>query len=181
MMFEEANALRYVAGYVCRKVRNNLEKLKDKKEDDMILFLMEVSGDQQDSGDEGPEAWCNLIDRGGLWHVNDSVYEIFRSMEVVIRAKLTCSTASKQVVGSRQELEQVILSDEDFLFNWCVFAGSTDDSIANPVLKLLVKLYVTVRGFAFADSCLELYKQSKRTGTQKSKGIRKGLVTAKIS
>ena len=38
----------------------------------MILFLMEVSGDQQDSGDEGSEAWY-----GGLWHVNDSVYKHF--------------------------------------------------------------------------------------------------------
>ena len=40
------NVLRYVAGYVCRKIRKNLEKSKDKNENVMILCLLELSGDE---------------------------------------------------------------------------------------------------------------------------------------
>ena len=64
LTFKEQNALRYVAGYVCRKVRNKLELSTYKRKDDMIFFLMEVSGDQEDSDEGGPKAWVNMIDRG---------------------------------------------------------------------------------------------------------------------
>ncbi len=37
-------------------------------------------------------------------------------------------------------------------------------------------MYLTVRGFSFASSCLELYKQQNRTQLQKSKGLRRKLI-----
>ena len=181
LTFEERNALRFVAGYVCRKVRNKLELSSYKEKNDMILFLIEVSGDQQDSDEEGPEAWTNLIDRGGLWHTHDSMYVLFHSMEEVICRHLTPPSVSQQVVGSRKKLTKATMTDKDFLFEWCVFSGSTDDTIARPVLQLIVELYVTVLGFAFVSFCLEFYKQANRKGTQKSKGIRKEVFTTKIT
>ena len=39
----------------------------------MIFFLMEVSGDQEDSDEEGSEAWVNMIDRGGLYGILTTV------------------------------------------------------------------------------------------------------------
>jgi hypothetical protein len=58
-----------VAGYICRKVRKQLEKSKHKNKDDMIFRLMELSGDEED--ERGTEDWTNSLDRGGLWHVSD--------------------------------------------------------------------------------------------------------------
>ena len=39
----------------------------------MVLLLMECAGDEMDT-DGGTEMWLNMIDRGGLWHVNDQTY-----------------------------------------------------------------------------------------------------------
>ena len=36
----------------------------------MILLLMEFAGDELDE-DQGTETCVNMIDRGGLWHIND--------------------------------------------------------------------------------------------------------------
>ena len=36
-------------------------------------------GDEDDDGKL--EAWCNLIDKGGLNHVNDKTYTLFFAME----------------------------------------------------------------------------------------------------
>ena len=41
------------------------------------------------------------------------------------------------------------------------------------VLKMMVELYVTIRGFAFASSCIELYKVAHKKKLQKSKALRR--------
>ena len=67
---EEQNALRYVAGYVIRKLQEQIQSSSHAKNDEIIFLLMECAGDELDS-DGGTETWMNMIDRGGLWHVND--------------------------------------------------------------------------------------------------------------
>ena len=77
---EEENALRYVAGYVIRKLRERIDSSSNPRKDEMVLLLMECAGDEMDS-DGGTEMWLNMIDRGGLWHVNDQTYSLFSIME----------------------------------------------------------------------------------------------------
>ena len=49
---------------------------------------------------------------------------------------------------------------EDLLFQWCFVVRITVDNDSSPeLLKQIAKLYLTVQGFVFATSCLELYKQ----------------------
>ncbi len=43
---EHKNALRYVAGHVCRKVQRQLSKSKAHNSEDMILFIIDLSGDE---------------------------------------------------------------------------------------------------------------------------------------
>ena len=77
------NALRYVAGYVCRKVQSKIAKSKIENREEMLLFCVELCGDEED--DRGTEEWTNRIDRGGLWHISDDVYVIFYILEEEIR------------------------------------------------------------------------------------------------
>ena len=44
-----------------------------------------------------------------------------------------------------------------------------DNETGMLLLKYLIELYITVQGFAFASSCLELYKQSRKTNLSKQK------------
>ena len=172
---EEENALRYVAGYVCRKVRVNLEASNSiPNKDDMILCVMELSGDEMDE-DRGTEEWTNLIDRGGLWHVNDQTYSVFYAMEEVIRQHLTTAAVSKQKEGARKQLTSSILQNEEVLFQWCILARDTDEGVATTLLEKIVELYVTIRGFAFANSCLELYKEAHKKTLQRKKALRREL------
>ena len=91
---EEEMALRYVAGYVCRKVREKLQSSSLPLKDDMIFCLLGLNGDDYD--DDRSEAWCNSLDRGGLWHIKDEAYSLFHAIEEVIRQTLTLEAASKQ-------------------------------------------------------------------------------------
>lgn len=66
LSWEEENALRYVGGYVCRKVWEKLVKSSLSCKEDMLSFIVNMCGDEGDDG--GTETWTNDIDRGGLWH-----------------------------------------------------------------------------------------------------------------
>ena len=41
LTFKEKNALRYVAGYVCRKVREQLESSSLSNKDELVLLVMQ--------------------------------------------------------------------------------------------------------------------------------------------
>lgn len=70
-----------------------------------------------------------------------------------------------------------VLANEELLFQWTIVSADVDDDIASEVLKRLGKLYLTVRGFAFASSCLEMYKMRHKQQLQKSKGLRRKVAT----
>ena len=122
---------------------------------------MELSGDEMDE-DRGTDEWTNLTDRGGLWHVNDQTYSVFYAMEEVIRQHLTTAAVSKQKEGARKKLTSSILQNEEVLFQWCILAGDTDEGVATTLLEKIVELYVTIRGFAFANSCLHAWNCIRR-------------------
>lgn len=52
-----------------------------------------------------------------------------------------------------------VQKNEDLLFQWTMVSADADDSVGTEILNRISTLYLTVRGFAFATSCLEMYKQ----------------------
>ncbi len=177
LTWEEENALRYVAGYVCRKVQDKLKSSSRPDKENMLLFMVNLCGDEE-SEERGTETWTNAIDRGGLWHVNDTTYVIFYHMEEEIRNYLRIKLIQDE--KTKERISEAILANEDVLFQWSLLSAAVDDDPGKVILQMLAKLYITVRGFAFATSCLELYKQRHKKKTQKSKGLRKKLVATEL-
>ena len=171
---EEENALRYVCGYVCRKLRIQLESSSRRNKDDLILFIMDMSGDECDE-DRGTEDWINSIDRGGLWHVSDLTYDLFYSMEEVLRRHFKPGGASRLKEGSVKVMQDAVIEDEDVL---CLLTCSSGDTEFKEFLEMIIKLYITIRGFSFANSCMEEYKKASKKLLDKGKGIRKQLFTS---
>ena len=77
--------------------------------------------------------------------------------------------------GMKDTAMKALLKSDDLLFEWCLIAVEADDDISTLVLEKIVELYVTVRGFAFAKSCMEMYKQVKKKTVQKSRALRSKL------
>ena len=169
----EKNALRYVAGYVCRKVKDNLisAHCKIPNKQCMIQCLLDISSNTGDDLD--CNEWVSMVNRGGLWRINDDVYSVFVMMEELIRPILRKEFADQIDEGTKKKIVDKILSDEDLLFQWCfVVRTVVDTELSEVLLKQIAELYLTMRGHAFASSCLELYKQASKQSLQKKKGLR---------
>jgi len=67
---EEKNAVRYIAGYVCRKVHSQLKESSCPGKAEMMLCLSDMNGGDIDE-EEHTDEWLRRINRGGLWKVTD--------------------------------------------------------------------------------------------------------------
>ena len=77
----EKNVLQYIAGYICRQLRKKIERTSHKLKEELILCLMDMTkdGDMEDHGTD--EEWTDLMDRGGLIHVKDTVHQLICAIE----------------------------------------------------------------------------------------------------
>ena len=75
----------------------------------------------------------------------------------------------------RDAVTQDTIKDDDVLFYWCISSASMSQDCADKLPKNVVKKWITIRGFSFAKTMLELYKKETKKGTQKSKALRRKL------
>ena len=173
----EQNSLRYVCGYVCRKIRDRAEAKQSSFNAQLVLGLMELAGDEL--CDENTEEWTNKVDRGGLWHINDETYDLFSAMEFetkgVLRAIGSAVGKSNDEESVKKKIKDAITQNSDILFKWCLLSSEMDDTVASVLFNEIIDLYITIRGFAFASGCIETFKQAHKQTLQKKKALRKGL------
>ena len=77
--------------------------------------------------------------------------------------------------SSRNKLINNLKKDNDVLFHWCLLIVGHDDDVASIILSKVISLYVTIRGFAFVKSCLEMYKMETEKTLQRKKALRREL------
>jgi len=82
MQQNEHSALRYIAGFTCHHMRKKIEKENDEL---MILCLMSLVKDKEDSTCGIDEGWTNSLDQGDLWHVKENTYQLFCAIEYCTR------------------------------------------------------------------------------------------------
>ena len=93
-----------------------------------------------------------------LWHVNDTTYTFFTVMEKVIRHLFTTKQLDQlSQENSKEQMIEHLMHNGDILFQWCFLTTSTQESVASLLLQQIVELYITIRGFRFATSCVEMH------------------------
>ena len=168
---EECNTIRYVAGYTIRSLMNKLHRSKCKQKEEIKRCLKDMIEDTDDSLHSSTK-WTKAVDRGGLIHVDDTVYMVFAEIELVVRRYLKTKKARDQRLT---DCIDIIINDENVLFAWSIVSASWQEEEAQALLKMIAEHWITLRGFSFAKSLMELYKRRSKRNVQKSKGIRKQL------
>ena len=167
--YQESNVLRYVSGYVCHALTARVKSSNHPQKKELLLCLGDLTTDEQDEQLSNTEDWTKLIDRGGLTHVNDNTYMLFHSMELEVRKHLKSSVTSTQ----KKQIVDSVCENDDVLFYWCMLAVESEDAVAEVLLRMLVELFVNLRGFAFTSTWMEQYKQTMKKGLQRSKALRR--------
>ena len=175
----EGMALRYAAGYICRYLRKKLERGRHVLKEELIFCLMSLTkGGEFNEADGTDEQWLNAIDRGGLWHVRENTYGLFCALEVAVQTQLKIISRIRVPSSKKSAVINEVMQSDNVLFYWIICQADFEvdnDDVCETLLKMITELYVTIRGFAYANIWMEKYKQAKRKTTQRSKGLRKDL------
>ena len=167
----EANTLRYAAGYIPFALKKRFIKRPE-----VVSFLSSL-------GKEGVEIsfldytkeWIKLVNRGGLFQINDEVFCFFVEIEMKLRRHLPGLFKSNSAI-KKNEIVADIVHNEDVLYNWTAVTSDLDDeALSKELLKHIIELYITIRGFSAAGAWMEYYKQSNQCTTKGACALRKDL------
>ncbi len=89
---------------------------------------------------------------------------------------LVCRVFHKENVKNinpetKERLSHLLLHDKDVTFIWYNLMEEVESEEADTLLKMVVELYITIRGYSFAEVLSwEVQEENKET-TQKSKSL----------
>ena len=175
LTYEESNALRYVAGYVCHKLKKKLTASKHAMREKLLLCLMDLCDEDEEVSNSAD--WVHAVDRGGLVHVSENTFMSFERMEMIVCSVFNEEKASIMMDGVKVELRSTIVTDDDIGFYWCMLTVEVEEAEGKVLLEMIVDMYINIRGFSFSKSMMEMYKQETKRCTQKSKSLRRKLPT----
>ena len=174
--YEDANAIHYTAGYVCRKTYNKIQCSNLPAKTELTKCVMGLLKDNEEEAVASSAAdWVNEVDRGGLWKVQEGTYMLFASMEEEVREHFQTGHVRHMKDGFKERVSIAVSTNDEVLFHWCMLTAEIEEVHAQVVLDMLITLWITIRGFSFASAFLEMYKQEKKRGLQQSKALRKDI------
>ena len=173
---EEANVICYAAGYTLRTVKKKLGTSVHRLKEEIVECIMDLLVDEVDMKEEEVAAeWVRAVDRGGLWHIKSGTFFLFCAKAEELRSYLKVSRVKEISDGAKMGIVGAIISNADVAFYWSMLCTGAGDEEKEELLSRIVDLWVTIRGFSFARSWMEMFKQANKRGTQRAKALRKDL------
>lgn len=78
---------------------------------------------------------------------------------------------------TRSRVKSDMFADSDVQFNWYLtgIILKVGEDTAEELLEMCINKWLTIRGYSFADSIQEMFKQQAKKGTAKAKVLCKGI------
>ncbi|XP_033111493.1 uncharacterized protein LOC117112516 [Anneissia japonica] len=179
---EEIQIVRYVSGFIpfalvkhYRKHKNGISKIYRE-----ILQSWKAVEGEGDSFFEHSDKWVNMQDRGGLFHVNDTVFRLFMAMEIVSKKHLLKDDLKKfRNVNMQHTLMVEIVNDAKVQNCWCnVTKNLIAGELSINLLHIVSSYWAKIRCKHFLNACMNLIKKNDSQMSKKhDKGLRKNLAS----
>lgn len=170
-----------MAGYVAVKL---LKRYRKKSKNSRIqikrrLFVGVLKGmradeqpGQPDSPLEYTKLWSQMIDRGGLYNINDDVFQLILNIERIVRVYMNTTTIQNYTAGTdlRKRICEDVFSSQTTISIWDDIAQTIPIKYEKYTLELLlsvVDLWISIRGHSFAKDLTMKFERKYKKGTRK--------------
>ena len=172
---EEANVIRSAVGYTLRPMKKKLGISAHRLKQEIVECIMDLLVEEEDTKEEEVAAeWVRAVDGGGLWQIKLGTFFLFCAIAEELHSYLKFSRVKEISDGAKMEIVRAIISNDDVAFYWSMLCTGAGDEEKDELLSQIVDLRVTIRGFSFARSWMEMFKQA-RGEPQHAKALRKDL------
>ena len=182
---DEDNVLRYACGYVAKELYQKFLKQHGEKYTTFAECLTRMKPHIEDSMHpvtsfmEYTSQWVKIINRGGLYEVNDESYLLFKEIEKATQVRLRTQLeqgVNATVQSSRREMLGVVKNDVNVWFYWNVVSDSIqNDEWKVELLTAIISIWLTIHGYSITSQWMEQYKHLLCVNSKKKKGLRKEL------
>ena len=128
--------LTYEETNVVKSLQEKILKSIHAQRDDIQLCLSQSDDEAQDDSQD----WMQLIDRGGLFHVNSDVYELFLALEKELRKHISLNKLLDMTPALKKELTE----SNPVQFIWYLISADWDDDISTHLLDSIVTEWVKI-------------------------------------
>ncbi len=181
----ESNAVRYTAGFIVRKVEQKFSEIKTMEATEFTAALKEMAGKlkiKEPVDQQHPSCkWINLVDRGGLYHVQDIIYDIFITIKHFVDNKLSkiLKNRGESIECLQKHNLSWVLEEEEVQSVWSQVTLTLieDESRRQKLLTEIVHMWITTRGHSKTHRLKEEYKVKKKEGIKGKRSLRKELAT----
>ncbi len=182
LLADEENVLRYASGCVVLKLYKIFKTPTQTMASIRNAQIMECISQMSNRDEDSPSStytlkWTESVNRGKLLVVNDSTFALFKAIEIETRQVLPMHLTEHTAAPSKKaEIIKTIVEDKMVQLRW-QSVGKTiiDDDSSQELLRMLVDIWVTMRGFALTSKWIAEYKEDKEKALRKSKSLRKEL------
>ena len=171
LSYIEENAVRYTAGYVLRKLERKYCCRNTKESTECSMALKEMAGKLTTrdtmacTSNQRSSEWTRHTDRGGLYHVDVIVYELFVAIELLVDKELSAIFESKGKGLEKVKKEKLswVCNNDEVQFLWCMISPSAleCEDIHQSLLREIAHLWITTRGYSKVRRIKEDYKADK--------------------
>lgn len=183
----EENIIRYAAGFVPFSLRRQcIARSKDLNNDEKIQCLNALLASNEDGNPqtfrEYTKSWLEKQNRGGLFSLNNEGYLFFKAVEHHCRKCFKQKRIRSISDSSNIKLPvlDAVSRDKVALEHWARATSGRNQSIASQVMQMCIKLWVNIRGHAFAANWIAQFKHLQTAESARKKGLRKNLKNMKI-
>lgn len=177
----QINGIRYMAGYIAVKL---LKKYKKRSKHPKVQLkwkmfarvLKDMKATDQPGMPNSPleysEAWAQLIDRGGLYHINNNVFDLVKLIESVTRQYINNASIATYAPGHdlRKVIRDEVLASLPILSMWESIAHTIPDKYEKysiELLSVITDLWITIRGYSFAKEWTMKFERKYKRATRK--------------
>ena len=168
----EANAIRYTARYIIRKLEQKYSKRRTKEATKCTAALSKMASKLRTDGSEEHTSskWTKLIDRGGLHYVEDTVYDLFVTIECIVDEKLShiLNQGGKSIEVVKKENLSWVCDDDEVQSVWSMVSPHLieEESVRRNLLTEITHQWITTRGdsktFKLKETKIEAERRYKR-------------------
>ena len=175
----EENAVRYTAGFVIKKLTTKYAASKGPKATKITSILKGMGGKILSNGDSfsSSSEWIRTVDRGGLFHVTNAVYDLFYFIEITIDEELSriFRSRGKGIEKVRKEKLEWLCENEEVQIVWGIICPEDEEEVQEELLREIAFKYITSRGHSKARVIKEKHKVATKTSIKGKRSTRKEL------
>ena len=166
----EQEILYYIAGFVVRKVKLNIDKLRCLKGQENILSLITNNGENFGCF-ENVQSWTKALDRGGLQYPSLNFFLLIREIDSIVSTKLYEETLSANSI-MKSKTKDIIFDSYIVNFYWgkILMQSGSPDNEGKLFLEYIIDVFLNVKGFAIARNVRmkQVYKCKQSTSFRNS-------------